>query len=1055
MRKLLIISLASLCAHVALGQANYEIRTFREGEKEALGSNYVNALQQTALGYLVVATKGDLQRFNGKVFASYFESDSASIGNVTALCSGGGRIWYGGFGGLLGYIDEEKHRTLDTLVQGSIEELISNEGTIWAFTKNGEYVRFSEGDTVKGLLEGERLITCVAQTGRTEFLVGTNEGLFLARFDAKGKSTLFRQVNELPSSKVTAVTFMFGGKELWVATEDQGVHIVSGAGGAQLSAMPLQPNGLTMNNVRAMFQDRAGRIWMGTEEFGLVRLERVVNGTGARYLQLSLAQQIDKDLPISHIIEDTEGNIWVGLFGGGLVQIIEKVFYQPFSPEWVRQHSINQLSHDHTGKIWLGIDHGLFVADMSVIPPTYNYHYVDGSPVSSIVEDRQHNLWLGTPDRGLYLKRESDKDFRRISLGSDQLVNAINSLTVSSNGVYASTKGGLFEIDSNGKVLLRLTTMEGLPHNNISHCFLDMKGRLWLANGSNRISYYHNGKVNFVEQGADQRIVDASHVLEDRSGRIWVSTLGSGIYVLEEGNATNISTAQGLPSNYCYQMLVDDDGDIWTSHQNMITQLGHDLTVKRTVASKDVAPVENTNITSLYKDLEGNIWITSTHGIVKYNPKVDRSRKSRPKVSISAMRLFNSYVEMRPGMELPYNKYSVQFDLTGISLREPDKVRFKYLLEGFSTQWSDVISESSIQFPRLEEGVYTLKVLAAKEDGEWTEEPVTYTFTINRPFWRSPWFYLLMMLGLSGAVIAFVRYRTMKLMRDKAELEQIVSERTSEIQQQKAEIEENRDEIARYAKDITDSIKYAKRLQKAIFPTNADIKRILPESFIFFRSKGIVSGDFYFIEEVEQKAIFSAVDCTGHGVPGGFMSIVANNLLNQAVRAAGLTAPNEILDYVNKGVSDTLHQTYEESSVKDGMDIALCVWDKENGTMEFSGAFNPLYYFSEGRLTVIRGDRMPVGTFVGEEVKHFTAHKVALKPGDMFYIFSDGFADQFGGTEGKKFKMRRFRDMLERVHTMPLDEQYEAIFSELRQWQGDHEQVDDIVILGVRIPDKA
>jgi serine phosphatase RsbU (regulator of sigma subunit) len=137
------------------------------------------------------------------------------------------------------------------------------------------------------------------------------------------------------------------------------------------------------------------------------------------------------------------------------------------------------------------------------------------------------------------------------------------------------------------------------------------------------------------------------------------------------------------------------------------------------------------------------------------------------------------------------------------------------------------------------------------------------------------------------------------------------------------------------------------------------------------------------------------------------------------------------------------------------MDIALCVWDKENGTMEFSGAFNPLYCFSEGRLTVIRGDRMPVGTFVGEEVKHFTAHKVALKPGDMFYIFSDGFADQFGGSEGKKFKMRRFRDMLERVHTMPLDEQYEAIFSELRQWQGDHEQVDDIVILGVRIPDKA
>lgn len=1053
MRTSLYIAVLALVPFVTIGQANYEFRQFKaESGNNAISSNYVYATAQTGLGYLIVGSKGDLQRFNGRHFIAYEAPDSSRAANVTTLSSGLGYIWYGGFNGMLGLVDDARHRTLDTLLEGNVQSIISNEGEVWVFTKNGEYLHIAGNDTIVGLLDGpERLITCAIQTGRYEFLIGTNEGLFLVRFNNESKNTLYKEVAELPASKITSLNYTFNRKELWAGTEDAGMYIILGAGGSLLSARSFKPNGLTLNNVRSLYQDRQGRIWLGSDAHGLLRIDRHANGTPDHYTIQKFENQIRPDQSVSSILEDNEGNIWIAQFGGGLTQIIEKVFYEPFNPDWVKQRTINILRHDHAGNIWLGIDRGVFMTDMSETPPTYNYFHADGNPVTSIVEDENHTIWLGTPRNGLFRKRAGEKDFKAVNLGSDQLVNSINSLTENGDGILVSTKGGLFGIDKSGTIHLRLTTMEGLPHNNIKHCATDKSGRLWVANGSNRISYYKNGQVFFLEQGADQRIVDASYVLEDRNGKIWVSTLGSGIYVLNDGTATNLGTESGLPSLYCYQLLLDDEGNVWVSHQNMISQIGPDLKVVRTVASKDVAPVDNTVITSLFKDSQGNIWISSTHGIVKYSPRVDRTRMTRPRVAISSMRVFNVAMNMVNGMELPYNRYSIHFDLAAISLREPDRIRFKYFLEGFSTQWSEVISEASIYFPRLEDGTYVLKVIAAKEDGEWSDEPAKFTFTIKRPYWRSPWFYLIAAVALAAGVFAFVRYRTIKLVNDKLELERIIDQRTSEIQQQKAEIEENRDEIARYAKDITDSIKYAKRLQRAIFPAISEIKKILPDSFIFFRSKGIVSGDFYFIEQVGDRAIFSAIDCTGHGVPGGFMSIVANNLLAQAVKSRGKTKPSEILDYLNKGVSDTLHQTYEESSVKDGMDIALCTWDKKANTLEFAGAFNPMYLFRNGQLNVIRGDRMPVGTFVGEEVVSFNNFEMPVQEGDVVYIFSDGFADQFGGPDGKKYKLKRFRDLLERVHTLPMDEQYESIFQELAEWQGDHEQVDDIMILGVRI----
>lgn len=252
-------------------------------------------------------------------------------------------------------------------------------------------------------------------------------------------------------------------------------------------------------------------------------------------------------------------------------------------------------------------------------------------------------------------------------------------------------------------------------------------------------------------------------------------------------------------------------------------------------------------------------------------------------------------------------------------------------------------------------------------------------------------------------------------------------------------------------KEITDSIKYAKRIQEAILPPADLVRKIFPQSFVMYKPKDIVSGDFYWLERWGSQALVAAVDCTGHGVPGALMSVVGYNLLNQAVNEHGLSRPGLILNALNKGVSNTLRQKMEESSVKDGMDIALLSIDMKKLQLEFAGAYNSLYLIRDKQLTEIRGDKFPVGIFMGEEMKRFTNHELPIKKGDTLYIFTDGYADQFGGPNGKKFKVRKLQELLLSIHDKPMEEQDAILTETIERWRGNLEQVDDILVIGIRI----
>lgn len=280
-------------------------------------------------------------------------------------------------------------------------------------------------------------------------------------------------------------------------------------------------------------------------------------------------------------------------------------------------------------------------------------------------------------------------------------------------------------------------------------------------------------------------------------------------------------------------------------------------------------------------------------------------------------------------------------------------------------------------------------------------------------------------------------------------LELKVAERTEEVVRQKEEVERQSRKVVELYKNVTDSIRYAKRLQDSILPPERRIKELLPEAFVYFRPKDIVSGDFYWMEQVGDRVLFAAVDCTGHGVPGAFMSLIGHNGLNQAAKERGLSRPGEVLKELNRIAYEALHKDREQHLVRDGMDMALCSYDPGSGILEFAGANSPLYIVRGGEVLVFTPTKSAIGS-LDLNGQAFTEHRIELKPDDMVYIFSDGYADQFGGPKGKKFLYRRFRELLVEISAQPAERQRRQLHDAFNAWRGAHEQVDDILVIGMR-----
>lgn len=254
-------------------------------------------------------------------------------------------------------------------------------------------------------------------------------------------------------------------------------------------------------------------------------------------------------------------------------------------------------------------------------------------------------------------------------------------------------------------------------------------------------------------------------------------------------------------------------------------------------------------------------------------------------------------------------------------------------------------------------------------------------------------------------------------------------------------------------KEIVDSINYAKRIQDSLLPQLSDIRKSLPDSFIFYRPRDIVSGDFYWFEQNETHTLIAAADCTGHGVPGSLVSMMGFNFLNQIVNEGHVSDPGEILNQLHIKISTTLNKENDANSrnLRDGMDIALLSIDHKTGEVGFSGAVRPLYYFDEEGLKTIRSGMYSIGGIKSLSEEPFVTHKIQPKGKATFYLFSDGYADQFGGPQGKKFKMKKLQELLESISPKTMDEQQREVERAFISWMGPLEQVDDVCMIGIRI----
>ncbi len=282
-------------------------------------------------------------------------------------------------------------------------------------------------------------------------------------------------------------------------------------------------------------------------------------------------------------------------------------------------------------------------------------------------------------------------------------------------------------------------------------------------------------------------------------------------------------------------------------------------------------------------------------------------------------------------------------------------------------------------------------------------------------------------------------------------------QKIKEIKLQKSQLEKNnilvtqqRDRVAMQKKDILDDIRYSKRIQKAIFPTDEFIAETISEHFILNMARNIVSGDFYWAGRLDDRKIIGVGDCTGHGISGAFMTMAGIAFLNEILGKKIAKNANEILFELRKLVMKLLKQKGELGEAADGLDISLAIIDEKNNKIQFAGANNPFYIISDGELNIVKGDRMPIGIHLNFD-KPFANHDIDIHKGDMIYLFTDGYADQFGGPRNKKFRYKQFQDLLIEIHTMPLIKQKEKLSRTIIDWMGDNEQVDDILILGFKI----
>jgi serine phosphatase RsbU (regulator of sigma subunit) len=550
--------------------------------------------------------------------------------------------------------------------------------------------------------------------------------------------------------------------------------------------------------------------------------------------------------------------------------------------------------------------------------------------------------------------------------------------------------------------------------------------------------HYYAATGRFKAVPALARIIPRTMVI-DGSGILWIGT-GEGLIAFRNDSVVaSITENQGLLSNSINFLADGGDGSIYIGTNKGLNRYFINTERVFSYTERNGFTGIETKSNAVFKTPSGDFWFGTSNGAINLRQSKLFTKGLYPLTHILGMQVNYEPRAMESGMKLNYKERSVVFNYYSICLTNPDVVRYKVKLDGADNDWRPVTDQTSAIYSALPPGKYTFNVIASNSEGLWNKEPATFQFIIKPPFYLSWWFILISVIVIVISVISYIKIREQNLVREKIILEEKVRERTAEVVQKSQIIEEKN-------RDITASIRYAERIQRAMLPR----EEYYPDLFVLYMPKDIVSGDFYWMYDNGDSLLIAAVDCTGHGVPGAFMSIIGHNSLNKVVREYGLTRPSAILDQLNTEVNKAILQS-QEKGINDGMDLTLIAYHKKTGKVELAGAYNPLFQVRNGEVFVHKTDRFPIGMHTLEQKKSFTNIELDIRPGDMLYMSSDGYADQFGSAEAKKFKTVNLKRILSEIYSLPVAEQKIRLEKEILDWKGDLPQIDDIMLIGIRI----
>ena len=611
--------------------------------------------------------------------------------------------------------------------------------------------------------------------------------------------------------------------------------------------------------------------------------------------------------------------------------------------------------------------------------------------IRAMMVDAQGRVWLGAYMGGVYLlERLADGTMSCRHLAERQGLRVPNLTFVSvvEGKAYLSTPDGVFEYDESRDTVLRSS--------------LPIRGRLGVSN----LMEVGRGMVcQRYSPGEDTIFIQYYPSTKERRG------------VADSGGCNPL---RRLPAKWVDAVLCTSDSLLWFAYgDELYSYDAH----RRCRESADFRAY-----VSAVRTLRGDsVLFGGTYFRTDADGRVE-VLKEQPK-----------------GMELalPYSLNALIF-FFGTDDFTVGGTEFQYFLVDNDREWSRWTRSGEAQYMNLSEGDYTLRVRAKDVYGRIS--PVTeYRFSIAPPIFRTWWAYALYVLIAGALLYVGFRLNARRLLAEQRRLSRIVEERTKEVVEQKEQIERQKEQIE-------SSIEYASRIQRAMLPRQELMDDLFPEHFMLYLPRDIVSGDFYWMLREGRKKVCCIADCTGHGVPGGFMSMLGSSLLHRAARdAQGNIDTAEMLNHVRELLISSLHQSTSNQSNKDGMDLALFVIDEETNMLQYTGAHNPLVIVRRGEVIQLQADKMPVGIYTNR-AKPFSCDWFQLEEGDMVYAFSDGFQDQFGGEKGAKFMSKNFRAFLAKISPLSMVAQRESLHEKLLEWMGErYARMDDVEVFGMRV----